>query len=70
MFGLEDDPDAALARVLDMATDELTETRELWAKRLPLCSVHPDVHPLRLGVRVEAVMGACPVEGEVRRVRR
>lgn len=65
-----DHADQALAHALDSVADGLTESRELWGRRLPLCPRHPDAHPLRIDIRPTEVVGVCPTAGPVRVVPR
>ncbi|MGN6407701.1 MAG: hypothetical protein ACTHMH_05095 [Curtobacterium sp.] len=64
---LGDDPQTVLEHDIEWLIDELCETSVAWAERLPLCPIHPGVHPLSVAVAPARVTASCPVDGvEVR----
>lgn len=55
-------------RDIESLIDELSETRSLWARRLPECPHHPDSHPLDVEIAPDRVTVRCPANGEIVRI--
>lgn len=62
---LGDDPRVVLEHDVEWLVDELCETRVAWAKQLPLCPLHPGVHPLQIDVAPAKITASCPVSNQV-----